>query len=247
MEGDVSIRFVVGEVGKGKALLMEGNDNGGIGSPLMIGSVGKGPIIVAVGKGRTLMIEGGNKVRLGSPVSVGSASIESPVSDGFKRPSERRKQRRSLQPYGRLVTAVGAGPFRRLNERSTQSRESHLRVAVEDMESVRVAGVDGVVPIAGAVRGLEAADTSAGGGGNQYGAGNPGGGGCQGKSGLRIGSGPGGIIHGFLGSKGGNGGGGIQGLYGLGFGGGGAGGTGKGGGELPIEVGGSTVKYKQSR
>ena len=229
-EGDISIRFVVGEVGKGRALLMEGSDNGGIGSPLMIGSVGKGLIIVAVGKGRTLMIEGGNKIRLGSPVSVGSAGIESPVSVGFKGPSERRKQMRSLQPYGRLVTAVGAGPFKRLNERSTQSRESHARGAVEDVGSVGVASVDSGVPVAGVVRRFEAADIPAGGGGNQYGAGNLGGGGCHGISGFRIGSGAGGIIHGFLGSKGGNGGGGIQGLYGLGFGGGGGGRAGKGGG-----------------
>ena len=145
-EGDVSIRLVVGEVGTGRVLLMEGSDNGGTGTPSMIG---------AVGKGRTLMIEGGNRVWSGIPVSVGSADIESLISDGFQRPSERRKQRRSLQPNGRLVTAVGAGPFKRLNERSTQSRESHLREAVEDVESVVVAGVDGVVPVAGVVRGFE--------------------------------------------------------------------------------------------
>ena len=151
-----------------------------------------------------MIIEGANKVGLGNLVSVGSASTESPVADGLQRPSDRRKQTRSLQPNGRLVTAVGAGPFKRLNERSTQSRESHLRGADEGVESVKVAGVDGVVPIAGVVRGFEAADIPAGEGGNQYGAGNPGGGGCHCISGLRIESGPGGIIHGFLGSKGGN-------------------------------------------
>lgn len=207
-ECEISIRFVVGEVGRGKALLMEG--------------------------------------------SVGSASIESPVADGFKRPSERRKHTRSLQPNGRL-TAVGAGPFKRLNERSTQNRESHLRGAVGVVTSVTLAVVDGVVSIAGVVRRFEVlvvpgpvgvgfkvqsvseseqrldSKETAGGGGNQCGGGSPGGGGCHGISGLKIGNGPG-SIHGFLGSTGDIGGGGIQGLWSLGFGGGGGGRAGEGGG-----------------
>lgn len=199
-EGDVSITFVVGEVGTGRAWRIKGSDNGGIGSPLMNGSVGKG---------RLLIIEGGNKFGSGSPVSVGSTGMESPVSNGSQRPSERRKQTRSLQPNGRLVTAVGAGPFKRLNERSTQSRESHLREAVEEEESVGVAGVVGVVPVASVVRGIEVPVVP---GPFRVGfKGNPGGGSCHGIPGLKIGSGPG-PIHGFLGFKCGIGGGGIHGL-----------------------------------
>ena len=220
-EGNVSIRFVIGEVGTGRAELIRGSDKGGTGSPLMIGSVGKG---------RLLMIEGGYRVGPGSPVSVGSTGMGSPVSDGSQRPSERRKQTRSLQPNGRLVTAVGAGPFKRLNERSTQSRESHLRVAVEDVDSVRVAGVDGVVPVAGVVRGIEVpvfpvsvcVGFKDGSGGGET----TGGGSCHGIPGLNIGIGQGSIhgflgftgdigpgsIHGSLGFTGGIGGGGSQGL-----------------------------------
>ena len=185
---------------------MNGSDNAGIGSPLMNG---------CVGKGRLLMIEGGNKVGSGSLVSVGSTGMASPVPDGSQRPNERRKQTRSWQPNGRLVTAVGAGPFKRLNERSTQSRESHLREAVEEVGSVRVAGVDGVAPVAGVVRGIEVPVIPGpfwvrlkGGPG---GGGTPGGGSCHGIPGLMIGIGPGGI-HGFLGFIGGIGGGGTQGL-----------------------------------
>ena len=126
------------------------------------------------------MIEEGDNVEMGSSVSVGSACIGLPVACGFKRPSERRKQMRSLQPNGRLVAAVGAGKsgeFKRPSERLTQSRESHVRGAVED------ADVDGVVPTTGVVKEFRSREVpsplgiTAGGGGTQYGGGNPGGGG----------------------------------------------------------------------
>ena len=177
-------------------------------------------------------MEEDGKVETESSVSVGCASIGLPVNDGFTRPSERRKQMRSLQPNGRLVAVVGAGKSgesKRPSERTTQSRESHVRGTVEDAETGEMAEVDGVVLIAGVVRGFQSPEVpgplrvTAGGGGNQYGGGNPGGGGCNGMPGLRGSSGGGGN-HG-LGSKGGKGGGGI---HGLGNGGGGAGGTGGG-------------------
>ena len=113
------------------------------------------------------------------------------------------------------MTAVGAGPFKRLNERSTQSRESHLREAVEELDSVRVASVDGVAPVAGVVREIEVLVIPGpfwvGFKGDPGGGGTPGGGSCHGIPGLKIGIGPRGI-HGFLGFTGGIGGGGSQGL-----------------------------------
>ncbi len=235
MMGFVGKGPISGAVGKARTLLIEGSDNGGIGIALMIGSVGKGPIVGSVGKGRTLIIEEGAKVGIGSSVSVGSASIGLAVAGGSKRPSERRKQMRSLQPNGRLVAAVGPGGFRRLSERTTQSRESHVRGSVEGVETGKMADGDGVVLIASVVRGFKAPEIpgplrlelkvqsgsqsgqrfgreeTAGGGGNQCGEGNQGGGGCHGLLGLRGGSGAG-TIHGLLGFKGGSGGGGIQGL-----------------------------------
>ena len=197
---------VFGVVGKGGTLLMEASDNGEIESAVKTGSIGKGPIGGAVGKGRTLMIEGGCKVEMGSPVGVGSASIGLPVAGGFRRPSERRKQMRSLQPYGSLVAAVGAGESKRLSERIIQSRESHLRGSVVDEETGKTADVDGVVLIAGVVRGFKSPEfpgplgvglkaqsgSQSGqrfGGGNQGGEANPGGGGCNGILGSSGGSG----------------------------------------------------------
>ena len=220
--GSVGKGPVSGMGGKGRTLLMEGSDNGGIGSAVRTGSVGKGPSVGATGKGRTLMIEEGGNSEMGSSVGVGSASIGLPVACGFKRPSERRKQTRSLQPKGRLVAAVGAGESKRLSESTTQSRESHVRGSAEDADTGEIANVDGVVAVAGVVRGFKSPEVpgplgiTAGGGGNQCG------GGFNGKLGLRGGSGARGI-HGLLGFKGGNRGGGI---HGLGCGGGGAGGKG---------------------
>ena len=217
---------ICGVAGKGRRLLMEGSDNGGIGIALMIGSVGKGPISGAVGKGRTLMVEGGGKVGIGSSASVGSANIGLPVGVGSKRPSERRKQMRSSQPNGRLVAAVEAGASKRLNERTTQNRESHLR---EDAETGNMADGDGVIRVfnvpelpsplrvgfkvqSGSQSGQRfGSKETSGGGGNHCGEGNPGGGGCHGQLGLRGGSGAG-SFHGLLGFKSGSGGGGIQGL-----------------------------------
>ena len=197
---------VFGVVGKGGTLLMEASDNGEIESAVKTGSIGKGPIVGAVGKGRTLMIEGGCKVEVGSPVGVGSASIGLPVAGGFRRPSERRKQMRSLQPYGSLVAAVGAGESKRLSERMTQSRESHLRGSVVDEETGKTADVDSVVLITGVVRGFKSPEfpgplgvglkvqsgSQSGqrfGGGNQCGEANPGGGGFNGILGSSGGSG----------------------------------------------------------
>ena len=207
---------VFGVVGKGGTLLMEASDNGEIESAVKTGSIGKGPIVGAVGKGglivgavgkgRTLLIEGGCKVEMGSPVGVGSASIGLPVAGGFRRPSERRKQMRSLQPYGSLVAAVGAGESKRLSERMTQSRESHLRGSVVDEETGKTADVDSVVLITGVVRGFKSPEfpgplgvglkvqsgSQSGqrfGGGNQGGEANPGGGGFNGILGSSGGSG----------------------------------------------------------
>ncbi len=243
---------------------------GRLGSDL---AIGPSPGRVALGSASSIV---GTEIGMGSSVGVGSASIGLPVADGFKRPSERRKQMRSLQPNGRLVAAVGAGEpgiglpvaggfkrpserrkqmrslqpngrlvavvgageSKRLSESTTQSRESHVRGSVEDAETGKIADVDGVVPIAGVVRGFKSpgvpgslgvglkvqsvsqsgqrlgSKETAGGGGSQCGKGNPGGGGCNGIIGLRGGSGAGGI-HGLLGVKGGNGGGGIHGLLGF--------------------------------
>ena len=187
-----------GVVGKGGTLLMEASDNGELGSAIKTGSVGEGPVVGVVGKVRTLLIEEDDKVEMGSSVGVGFASIGLPVAGGFKRPSEMRKQMRSLQPNGRLVAAVGAGESKRLSERMTQSRESHLRGSVEDAETGKIAEVDGVVPIAGVVKGFKSPEVPgplgvglkvqsvsesgqpACGGGNQYGEANEGGGGCKG-------------------------------------------------------------------
>ena len=147
--GSVGKGPVFGVVGRGRTLLMEGSNNGEIESALKTGPVGNGPIVGAVGKGRTLVTEGGGKVKEGSSVSVGSASKGIPVAGGFNRPSERRRQIRSLQPNGRPVAVVGAGvlPVAGGSKRPSETLRQ-IRSSQPNGRPVAVVGA-GVLPVAG--------------------------------------------------------------------------------------------------